>query len=370
MSTPVAHARKIKTVVGFANVVAHNTREGVYNGKGELEALKEGEKHPDWLIRPDRAHLNVLGQISTEEAHSRRRSRIRAAAEANKAAGFDWRSPQKNSCAAIELNLSASPEWFEGKEDKVVKAYFDDLKEWAEKRYGKDNLLHWSVHYDEKTPHAHAVFLPLMPAEKDKKPAGLKYSSGHFLGGRNGLSEMQTSVWKEVGQKYGLERGVEGSKARHTDQKEWLAEQHKQLEHMKEVLRKREEKAAAKEAELAKKEANLEKNMEIFKGVGAKSFEDRAASIKTNQEVTAKLERLEIKEKGVQALIDTVQDLNIKKVAAWLPYHLGMVKPEGQALFLKDVARLAQSYANGKEAGRVASKEKDKALDDDKKLGG
>jgi len=65
----------------------------------------------------------------------------------------------------------------------------------------------------------------MTPLKKTDK--GIKYSSSDFLGGKNGLQELQTEIYNAVGIKYGLNRGVEGSKARHTDQAEYVAKLNK-----------------------------------------------------------------------------------------------------------------------------------------------
>jgi hypothetical protein len=57
----------------------------------------------------------------------------------------------------------------------------------------------------------------VLPGESER------YSSSTFLGGRDGLKMLQTDLAKAVGKKYGLERGVEGSTARHTNQQEWAS---------------------------------------------------------------------------------------------------------------------------------------------------
>lgn len=203
----VAHCRKVQSAVGLRNVAAHNCREAVYDR--ELRPL---EKLPEYISHPERAAYNQGDRCGGLAVLKRRADRIKAADLSRK--------PQKNASAAIEAVVSASPEWFEmHKNPKEWQAFFAEARTFLEQRYGKENLLHWAVHCDEKTPHMHVLMAPIVETEK-----GLKYSSGEFLGGRKGLRDLQERIWKDVGQKYGLERGNEGSKARHTDQYEWASE--------------------------------------------------------------------------------------------------------------------------------------------------
>lgn len=118
---------------------------------------------------------------------------------------------RKDAILCLEYLLSASPEFF-GKywrEDKNYKKdYFKDAIDWLEKKHGKENVICSSLHLDESTPHI-AVYV--VPITKDGR-----LSAKDFTGGKAKLSKMQTDFANDVGQRYGLKRGIENSKARHT----------------------------------------------------------------------------------------------------------------------------------------------------------
>ncbi len=212
----VCHARKIKTAVGLANVTTHNARLNIYADNGEVL------DKPEWLTNLDKAEYNEGPRHKPELILKRRNQVIKEAEKYTLEEGFKWRKPQKNAAHAIEFSISATPEWFENKKPYEVKAYLDSCREFIANRYGEKNLLHWATHYDEKTPHLHILMTPLKKTDK-----GIKYSSSDFLGGKNGLQELQTEIYNAVGIKYGLNRGIEGSKARHTDQAEFMAKLNK-----------------------------------------------------------------------------------------------------------------------------------------------
>ena len=67
------------------------------------------------------------------------------------------------------------------------------------------------IQLDETTPHLVAYVVPI-----DKKG---KLNCRHFLGGREKMTAMQTDFANVVGAKYGLQRGQEGSKAKHEEVK-------------------------------------------------------------------------------------------------------------------------------------------------------
>lgn len=146
----------------------------------------------------ERTHLNVTaGARNTAEL-------TRAVAE---------RLPEKrrkDAVIAIEYLITASPEhfganWRESGENGM--AYFSDALEWLKKRHGEQNIVAATIHLDESTPHMAAYVVPLT---KDGR-----LSAKDFVGGRSALSKMQTSFAQDVGQRHGLQRGVEKSKAVH-----------------------------------------------------------------------------------------------------------------------------------------------------------
>jgi hypothetical protein len=94
-------------------------------------------------------------------------------------------------------------------------AFEKNCIQWLKQRYGAANVVNFSVHLDEQTPHIHAVVVPL-----DAKG---KLNCRHYLGGREKLQELQDS-FAAAHQGIGLERGVQGSKAHHTTVKQFYGQ--------------------------------------------------------------------------------------------------------------------------------------------------
>jgi hypothetical protein len=130
--------------------------------------------------------------------------------EAVKAA-IEARLPAKrrsDAVLAIEYFVGMSPEAFQGGQDRAGSAaYFRDALDWIKARHGPENVISAHVHRDETTPHLVAYVVP-----RD----GDKLNAKKWLGGKATLSAMQTDFAKQVGQRHGLERGLEGSRATHT----------------------------------------------------------------------------------------------------------------------------------------------------------
>ena len=117
---------------------------------------------------------------------------------------------RKDAVLAIEYLVTASPEDFKrhgGQLDDSGNGYFSDALKWVQARHGKENVISATIHLDESTPHMVAYVVP-MTADK-------RLSCREFLGGPEKLRAMQTDFHSRVGAPRGLERGVEGSKAKH-----------------------------------------------------------------------------------------------------------------------------------------------------------
>ena len=128
------------------------------------------------------------------------------------------RLPEKRRSDAVlslEYVVTAHQDWFKGKGKAEQDAYLMDSLEWLKQRHGSDNVVGWSIHRDELAPHLVAYVVPLKDGKLNAK---------HFTGGKKVLSQLQTEFAQDVGQRHGLERGIEGSQAKHQTVKEFYAQ--------------------------------------------------------------------------------------------------------------------------------------------------
>jgi hypothetical protein len=138
-----------------------------------------------------------------------------------------------NQVRALRVMLSASPEDMQriitsGQLDKWCA---DSLK-WVRDTFGADNLVSATLHRDEQTPHIHATVVPIVsgkrrtktrnkPAAPDpnkrtyrKRPANAVRLCADDVMTRDNLERFQ-DTYAEAMTKYGLQRGIRGSEARH-----------------------------------------------------------------------------------------------------------------------------------------------------------
>ena len=103
--------------------------------------------------------------------------------------------------------LGSDKEFFDRITAEQQKQFFADCTDFFSERYGKENVVSAAVHLDESTPHLHFNLMPVADGRLCAKE----------LFDRKALRDLQTDFYEIVGEKYGLERGKEGSTAKHLD---------------------------------------------------------------------------------------------------------------------------------------------------------
>ena len=155
-----------------------------------------------------------------------------------------------------------------------------DNIDWLQKTYGIDNVVSVVLHMDESTPHLHATVIPIVETERKRKKkeeevkrtyrkkAPAPRLSADDVMSRAKLKNYQ-NTYAAAMQKYGLQRGIDGSEAQHISTHEYyrsLMLQGKSLQEDVEALLKQKEQA---EQELSK--IKSEKKTEELKNTAAKT---------------------------------------------------------------------------------------------------
>lgn len=104
---------------------------------------------------------------------------------------------------------------------------------WAKQTFGEDNVVAAHLHMDEQTPHLHVTVVPIVTAARKKKASEAKAKkryrtksgnaprlSADSIMTRENLTHFQ-DTYAEAMERFGLERGIRGSEARHVDQHEY-----------------------------------------------------------------------------------------------------------------------------------------------------
>lgn len=188
--------------MGYVILRTQKLKSGIAVRRSLAHAFRERETaNADASRTPDNTHI---GAADVAEALAKFNERL---ATQDKV--------RKNAVLAVEYLITASPEDMHGKTRQEQDAYFRDALKWVTKRHGEANMIYAGIHRDEQTPHMYAYVVPI-----DQRG---KLNCRSFLGGAKALSEMQTEFSQQVGQEHGLQRGIEGSKARHVSVQQYYS---------------------------------------------------------------------------------------------------------------------------------------------------
>ena len=113
---------------------------------------------------------------------------------------------RSNSVLAIEILLTASPEWWSEATPAAQQDWLDRSTEWLVREYGRENIAHLRLHGDEQTPHLTGFIVPLDEAGH--------LNARKWIGGAARCRQQQTDYAAAVAP-LGLSRGIEGSTAQH-----------------------------------------------------------------------------------------------------------------------------------------------------------
>ncbi len=116
---------------------------------------------------------------------------------------------RKDSVRIVETLITASPEFFQGKSDKEIRAYFERALEFMKTKQDLGTFVSAVVHMDEKTPHMHLCFVPITEDGR--------LSAKDIVGNRKKLTQWQDEYWSYMVKKYpDLERGESASETGRT----------------------------------------------------------------------------------------------------------------------------------------------------------
>lgn len=130
---------------------------------------------------------------------------------------------------AIRIVLSGTHEdMMKIQDEGRLDEWCDDNLQWLHRTFGKENTVSAVLHMDEHTPHIHATVVPIVTGERRKakkkqtegkrsyrKKANIVRLCADDVLTREKLVTYHDSYAKAM-EKYGLQRGVRGSEARHT----------------------------------------------------------------------------------------------------------------------------------------------------------
>lgn len=220
-----------------------------------------------------------------------------------------------NQVRAIRILLSGSLEDMKrieecGRMDEWCK----DNLDWLKDTYGKENVVSAVLHLDETTPHIHATVIPIVTGksrkaklkeQEQKLTSKKKYKTKDPNTARLCVDDVMTRVklkeyqntYAEKMQVYGLDRGIDGSEARHITQPQYYRELYQKNKTMQAdiaVLLQQKETEQKKLEELksqVKKQEVVKSAKSAILGIFSNSEKDKLE--KENQELKDKISNLD-----------------------------------------------------------------------------
>lgn len=218
----IFRSEPIYTLNDLAGIGSHNKREkSFYNSNPDIKISKSKDNIE--LVPLNCKYVKRFHEITKEykKEHEERMKNTRSSRRKT----FNQALNQSKNVVADELLFTATHEFFDGMSNRDIRKWADTCMEFVynDLGYKKDQVLHATVHMDEKTPHIHCVVVPLVK-KLDKRTNTEKYtiSKKQYIKDRFHLSELQDKYHKRLTDNgFDLERGIIGSDAKHVKIKEY-----------------------------------------------------------------------------------------------------------------------------------------------------
>lgn len=165
----------------------------------------EGKEHSYLQADPARKNLNIHFQVNEKRneipLHEAIEKRISEGYKGEKAIRKD---AVKYCTHVLTGSHEKMKEIFSDKEKS--KEWIQDNYKFLAKEFGKENIVRFTLHLDEKTPHLHAVTIPLTNDGR--------LSAKEMIGNKQTMKDFQTRYAVAM-EKFGLERGIENTGITH-----------------------------------------------------------------------------------------------------------------------------------------------------------
>lgn len=251
-----------------------------------------------------------------------------------------------NQVRAIRVLLTGTHENMEhiANEDRLDEWCSDNLKYLAD-TFGRENIVSAVLHMDEQTPHIHATLVPIVRGERKrkkkeeqvkkryrKKPTDTARLCADEIMTRAKLKSYQ-DTYAQAMSGYGLQRGIDGSEAKHITTRQYYRDLMQQTEQLRTDIGQLQDRKETAQEELkrAKKEVQTEK----LKGAATTAATNIAESVgslfgsnkvKTLERENAALHQVvathEETIETLQSQIQTIQADHSRQVLAMQQKHI------------------------------------------------
>ena len=205
---------------------------------------RENENYSNVDIDKARTPLNY-DLVNQEDINYLKR--VKTIIEANRRSE---RAIRKDATVYCECIISSDGAFFENLTDDKQKEFFKSSLDYLKNRIGEEFIVSANVHLDETTPHMHVGFVPIIENSLSAK----KLIDRKFL---REVQDQLPAYLKNIG--FDIQRGIEGSKRKHKDIKEFKKELDREVENKCKDINTMESHKNELESQIEQLEADLNK---------------------------------------------------------------------------------------------------------------
>ena len=222
MSYAIFRVEPINKLSDLAQIGSHNKREKkAYKSNPDIDITKT--KYNIDLVPLSEKYIKGFYNLTKEYKleHDKRMEIMRD----DRKKTFRQMVDDSNNVVADELLFTSDFDFLKGMSKKQIKKWADTCMEFVynDLGYTKEQILHATLHMDEKTPHIHCVVVPLI-RKFDKRTNTEKWtiSKKQYIKDKAHLSELQDKYYQRlIDNGFGLERGIKNSDNEHISIKEF-----------------------------------------------------------------------------------------------------------------------------------------------------
>jgi len=326
-------------------------------------------------VDPTRTHLN-RELVELPEGVT---VRDEAIAHRIKSAGIK-RKITPDQVRAIRVMMSGTHEdMMKIQQDGRMDEWCNDSMEWLHKTFGRENTVSAVLHMDETTPHIHATIVPIVTGERRKakqkqtegKRSYRKKADAARLCADDVLNRDKLigyhDDYAKIMDKYGLQRGVRGSEARHVTTAQYYRDLKRQTGELETGVQQLQEerKDAEKRLKQIKKEIGTQKleavkteakaaliakvgsllgsgeikelkqeNRQLYEEVTSRDESiERLQTMMREQQKQHRKELTEVQAKHIEILNERDKEISrlnriIEKACKWFPYFMELLRIE------------------------------------------
>ena len=222
MSYAIFRVEPINKLSDLAQIGSHNKREKkAYKSNPDIDITKT--KYNIDLVPLSEKYIKGFYNLTKEYKleHDKRMEIMRD----DRKKTFRQMVDDSNNVVADELLFTSDFDFFKGMSKKQIKKWADTCMEFVynDLGYTKEQILHATLHMDEKTPHIHCVVVPLI-RKFDKRTNTEKWtiSKKQYIKDKAHLSELQDKYYQRlIDNRFDLERGIKNCDNEHISIKEF-----------------------------------------------------------------------------------------------------------------------------------------------------